>query len=291
MAKLEQGILGPFRGKVGTVVGYLWRGRHVVRAYRKEINYPNTEKQQAERQWFVEMVRFAATARQALLLGLREKASQWQMTECNAFVKLNKDCFDRDAERGIPTDYEHIIVSEGPAAPVRFTSASIDANGVLRVEYEKNSAMSRAKASDGVYIYIYNTAKREGLLSHPAERRRGHMELLLPDGWNALNTRLWGFTVDTEGRASTSAFIAWADGDGNDGSAGGPKNVGGRSLYLEEEAFKVLALRVMDGDGVVDGVGQLADDADAAAGIHGGGEDHGLEVVAADGLAAAEGHQ
>ena len=66
MAKLEQGILGPFRGKVGTVVGYLWRGRHVVRGYRREINYPNTENQQAERDWFVSMVRFAATARQAL---------------------------------------------------------------------------------------------------------------------------------------------------------------------------------------------------------------------------------
>ena len=86
MAKLEQGILGPFRGKVGTVVGYLWRGRHVVRAYRREVNYPNTDRQQAERAWFVEMVRFAATARQALLLGLRERASAWQMTEGNAFV-------------------------------------------------------------------------------------------------------------------------------------------------------------------------------------------------------------
>ena len=76
MAKLEQGILGPFRGKVGTVVGYLWRGRQVVRAYRREINYPNTASQQAEREWFVGMVRFASTARQALLLGLREKAEQ-----------------------------------------------------------------------------------------------------------------------------------------------------------------------------------------------------------------------
>ena len=95
MAKLEQGILGPFRGKVGTVVGYLWRGRHVVRGYRREINYPNTENQQAERDWFVSMVRFAATARQALLLGLRQRAARDQMTEGNAFVKMNKHCFGR----------------------------------------------------------------------------------------------------------------------------------------------------------------------------------------------------
>ena len=336
MAKLEQGILGPFRGKVGTVVGYLWRGRHVVRAYRREVNYPNTDRQQAERAWFVEMVRFAATARQALLLGLRERAAAWQMTEGNAFVKMNKDCFGRthalvaacggatpsnlegelkclqsnsspslegeqkslqpnsspklgevpegrrsvlqdggeygskatrprpsgtpsslegelkcrdaacrvrnapanipdcnapagipdrkaaagnpgrgaiaDAARCVPTEYERIRISEGAAAPVRFAAAEISDDGILRVDFEKNSGMSRAKGSDHVYIYIYNTDTREGLLSHPAERRSGRLQMQLPDGWNELNTKMWGFVVDREGRASQSAFVPLTEG-------------------------------------------------------------------------------
>ena len=298
MAKLEQGILGPFRGKVGTVVGYLWRGRHVVRGYRREINYPNTENQQAERDWFVSMVRFAATARQALLLGLRERAARDQMTEGNAFVKMNKHCFGRthapvaacggatpsslegelkclqsnsspklgevpegrrsvlqdgggygskatrprpsgtpsslegelkcrdaacrvrnaptgipnssviaDAARCVPTEYERIRISEGAAAPVRFAAAEIGDSGILRVDFEKNSGMSRAKGSDRVYLYIYNTDSKEGLLSHPAERRSGRLQVQLPDGWNHLNIKLWGFVVDKEGRASRSAFV------------------------------------------------------------------------------------
>jgi len=375
MAKLEQGILGPFRGKVGTVVGYLWRGRHVVRGYRREINYPNTENQQAERDWFVSMVRFAATAQQALLLGLRERAARDQMTEGNAFVKMNKHCFLRthapvaacggatpsslegelkclqsnsspklgevpegrrsvlqdggeygskatrprpsgtpsslegvlkclqpnsspklgevpegrrsvlqdggeygskatrprpsgtpsslegelkcrdaacrvrqapagipnckapadvpgrgavadtpdrgavadipergaiaDAARCVPTEYERIRISEGAAAPVRFADAEIGDSGILRVDFEKNSGMSRAKGSDRVYIYIYNTESKEGLLSAPAERRSGRLQMQLPDGWNELNTKMWGFVVDKEGRASNSAYIAY----------------------------------------------------------------------------------
>ena len=270
MAKLHQGILGAFSGKVGTVVGYLWRGRQVVRAYRKEINYPNTESQRLEREWFVSMVRFAATARQALLLGLRERAARDQMTEGNAFVKMNKHCFGRthapvaacggatpsnlegelkcrdaacrvrnapasipghgaaagipdrsavagipergavaDAARCVPTEYERIRISEGAAAPVRFAAAEISDCGVLRVDFEKNSGMSRAKGSDRVYIYIYNTDTREGLLSAPAERRSGRLQMQLPDGWNELNTKMWGFTVDKEGRASNSAYIAY----------------------------------------------------------------------------------
>ena len=236
MAKIEQGILGPFRGKVGTVVGYLWRGKHVVRAYRREINYPNTERQQAERDWFVSMVRFAATARQALLLGMREKAAQWQMTEGNAFVKMNKHHFGRDAAcrvrnapasipgrgaiadisgrsaiadaaRCVPTEYERIRIAEGSAAPVRFCGARVDEVGVLKVDFEKNSGMSRAKASDRVYVYVYNIDTREGLLSAAAQRRQGSLQLQLPDGWNHHNIKLWGFVVDSEGRASHSAFI------------------------------------------------------------------------------------
>ena len=232
MAKLMMGILGPFTGKVGTVVGYLWRGRPVVRAYRREINYPNTASQQAEREWFVGMVRFAATARQALLLGLREKAAAWQMTEGNAFVKMNKHCFGRDtacrvrnasadmsdrgavadAARCVPTEYERIRISEGPAAPVRFTSANIGAEGVLHVDFEKNGGMTRAKGSDRVYVYVYNMDTREGLLSHSAARRDGRLQMQLPDGWNELNVRMWGFVVDAEGRSSTSQYVAIEEG-------------------------------------------------------------------------------
>ena len=262
MAKLEQGILGPFRGKVGTVVGYLWRGRQVVRAYRREINYPNTERQQAEREWFVGMVRFAATARQALLLGLRERAARDVMTEGNAVVKMNKSCFGRDAARRVRSgmaplrpaatspcegeerkntisnqkyttsnqtytpsdcsplqgelpegvrggiDYERIRIAEGSAAPVRFTTASVDENNVMHVDFEKNSGMTRAKGSDSVYIYVYNIDTCEGLLSAAAERRWGHLEMQLPEGWNVLNVRLWGFVVDGEGRASASQYVA-----------------------------------------------------------------------------------
>ncbi len=272
MAKLEQGILGPFRGKVGTVVGYLWRGKHVVRAYRKEINYPNTERQQAEREWFVGMVRFAATARQALLLGLRERAERDVMTEGNVFVRMNKGCFGRGAERGVRSgmaplrpaatspcegeerentvsnqryttsyqeyatsnqaytpsgcspcggelpegvrggiDYERIRIAEGAAAPVRFVRAGVDENNVLHVDFERNSGMSRAKGGDKVYVYVYNIDTREGLLSHPAERRRGHLAMQLPEGWNELNIRMWGFVVDGEGRASGSQYVAVAE--------------------------------------------------------------------------------
>ncbi len=116
-----------------------------------------------------------------------------------------------DAARCVPTEYERIRISEGSAAPVRFTAAEISDRGILRVDFEKNSGMSRAKGSDRVYVYVYNSDTREGLLSHPAERRHGKLQMQLPDGWTEQNTKLWGFVVDSGGHASMSTYIKITD--------------------------------------------------------------------------------
>ena len=131
------------------------------------------------------------------------------ISDRGAVADISEHDLIADAARCVPTAYERIRISEGAAAPVRFADAEISDDGVLRVDFEKNSSMSRAKGSDRVYIYIYNTDTREGLLSAPAERRSGRLQMQLPDGWNHLNTRMWGFTVDREGRASNSAYIAY----------------------------------------------------------------------------------
>ena len=81
MSLVYNGYMGPVIGRLGPVVGYLWRGRPVFRAYVRHIHYPNTQQQQAERQWFVAMVRFAAEARSALLQGMNEPALRQGMTE------------------------------------------------------------------------------------------------------------------------------------------------------------------------------------------------------------------
>lgn len=250
MAKLEQGILGPFRGKVGTVVGYLWRGRQVVRSYRGEIHYPNTENQQLERSWFVSMVRFAATARGALLLGLRECAAELQMTEGNAFVKQNKRHFSLSGA----VDYRHLVLATGAAAPVRFTAGAIDAEGILQVRFERNGGMSRAKGSDRVYLFVYHTTTGQGLLSAAAERRSGRVAMQLPEGWTEPEVNVWGFVVDGEGRASRSTYIAMEvpteteniekQTDANAPSTSTPTSLPAPAAEKEEAAYYFMRARV-----------------------------------------------
>lgn len=49
MAVYRNGIMGPFNGKVGTVVGYMWNGKCCMRAYNRNVKNPGTEAQQEHR--------------------------------------------------------------------------------------------------------------------------------------------------------------------------------------------------------------------------------------------------
>ena len=263
MAKSYQGYMGPIIGKLGPSVGYLWRGRPVLRAYRADIRYPNTPHQQRERDWFVGMVRMAAAMRPALLLGLRDLSLDLGMTEGNLFVKRNKRCFALDGA----VDYQHLALAAGPAANVAWQGAAVDADGVLEASYQPCEAGRGGRADDCVYLYIYNATLGEGILAQAAERRQKRLHLCLPDGWQSADLHLYGFTLDRMNRASNTAYV----------------NVR-RSEDLQQQPLEVLPLGVMDGDGMVHGMGQLPDDAHLATGVHGGGEDHRLEVVPRDGL-------
>ncbi len=113
-----------------------------------------------------------------------------------------------DAARCVPTEYERIRISEGSAAPVLFREANISNDGILRVDFEKNTQLYRASPDDRVYVYAYCPALEEGFLTAPTTRKTKHLRAALPDHWRGQEVKLWGFVVDREGRASNSAYIA-----------------------------------------------------------------------------------
>lgn len=206
MAIYYPGPLGPYSGKVGDVVGYSWKNRYCVRAYQPKINYPNTELQQKQRDWFISMVRFASQATTALKLGLHQASLHARMTEGNYFVLHNKQHFHRD--NGIMSvDYKHLCIATGPAADVYFKAPHFEPDETVTVEFEKNSMSLRASGDDKVYVYIYTPSLGKGILSAPVARKAKRLQMRLPETWAGLEVHLYGFVVDKEGRPSDSTYI------------------------------------------------------------------------------------
>ncbi|MGX8712677.1 MAG: DUF6266 family protein, partial [bacterium] len=90
MATYKNGIMGPFNGKVGTVVGYMWNGKYCMRAYNRNVKNPRTEAQMEHRRMFKQEVQLAAKMRWAVGTTMREAAREAGLTAYNLFVKVNQ---------------------------------------------------------------------------------------------------------------------------------------------------------------------------------------------------------
>ena len=227
MAKQTDGIHGGYRGRVGNVVGYMWRGQWCVRTKPRDFHDAKTEKQLEQRALFKASVTFAGSLKEILREGLHLPALKMHKTECNYFLMINKGCFAMSDEE-LMVDYEHLRVSEGPVAPVAFSVVSDQCSvfseatqygrvsqlntkhltlNTITIAFEKNPEHRNCNSSDKVYVAALCPTRGEALLSLPVYRRTKSITVELPEAWNGEEVQLYGFVQDNAGRCSESVYI------------------------------------------------------------------------------------
>lgn len=205
MARQIEGINGGFAGKVGTVIGYQWRGRWCMRSYPRKINDRRSAAQIEQRNWFIEAVRFASRLVEVLRVGLRQPSTALHMTEGNLFVRLNTPLFGM-AEGRLQVDYEHLVLSDGGAAPVGFGPMSARDREV-EVDFSFNPARMVCDGSDKVYLVAIGADNQEAELGIPTYRRKGHVGIDLPSWWGPQEVHLYGMVQTHEGVTSPTQYI------------------------------------------------------------------------------------
>lgn len=244
MAKQTAGILGGFNGTVGPVIGYQWRGRWCMRARPRTVHNPRTEAQQAHRMQFRDMVQLASRLTAALRYGMRQASLEQGLTEGNLFVRMNKGCF---SAQGVA--YHRLLLSSGPLAPVAFSPAQVDEQGVLRVEFEKNPLRVRADNEDRVVVAAYCPELKQLVMGAPVERKTRRVALALPDEWAGREFHVWGFVTDYQQRASECQYIFLADADEEE------ENMNTEIVDYEKDNSVVFCRDSMDGGMEPTGIG------------------------------------
>ena len=206
MAKLLEGILGGFSGKVGQVVGIQWKGRSCMRSYVARISDRRSPLQLEQRSRFTAMIRMAQQSMYAIRLGFKQKADEHRVTEGNWFSHRNTGAF-RVVDGAVVVDYERIAVAEGTLAGVTFHVPEFDAEDRLRVAFDDDRNLAGTSRRDSVYVYAYCPALGQGLLLPPAERQSEVIECSLPITWHGSDIHLYGFTVGKKGGVSHSMYL------------------------------------------------------------------------------------
>jgi hypothetical protein len=152
MATIKQGILGGFRGKVGSVVGSNFKGIATMRSMPLSVANPRTAAQVGNR------TRFKSVATFADGVGLANIQTYWnrfavKMSGYNLFTSVNKNIFSTEGT----FDETKVIISDGTIAPPTAPSASYD-TGTSMLAYTMSYAISGDRlASDKTIAVIVNT--------------------------------------------------------------------------------------------------------------------------------------
>lgn len=208
MAITEHGLLGPFRGRVGAVVGYVCNGRMIVRSAPASIRNPRTAEQQRGRGIFAAASSLARGMRAALNVGLQGMARKSHISARNLFISLNRHCINLvDGEPEV--DYSRVRVAEGSLRGVHFGTVQRRGERRLTVTFDPWDEVSDGEgcAMDYVYLYAYAPQHGEGVLSTPAQRYEGGVELTLPPLFDGEEVQLYGFVWDREDNASASVWL------------------------------------------------------------------------------------
>lgn len=156
MAVYKQGILGPFSGKVGTVVGASWRGMPYIRSLATKVANPKTPAQLDVRNRLSETSKalrpFIDTIRHGFVAA--GVAAGWPQA-----VKVNRELTLKGDDDLYHLKPEDIILSQGAAD---FQASASYASGSLSLEWSSPSSTDELYDAR-VYLAVFNEANSKAV--------------------------------------------------------------------------------------------------------------------------------
>ena len=163
MGKIKQGILGGFKGKVGTVIGASWNGIAYMRGLPQSVRNPKTAAQEAQRAFFREVQDLAGqlTVEQQLFLF---PTSPSGMTRRNALVKQFAEDPVITADSKSVNLAELTTIGNAPTADlpdVTVSADNVEGSDVLKMQWDTDNDWRNAHADEYPTIFVANVTKKK----------------------------------------------------------------------------------------------------------------------------------
>ena len=206
MGTIKKGILGGFSGKVGTVVGSSWKGIAYMRSLPQKVKNPRTEGQMSQRTKFA----LALTLLQPMTAFLRTgwKLYAHKQSPFNAAMSYTL----ANAIIGTYPDYDidlsKVLVSRGALPTATNTFVSFD-DGKVEFQWEDNSGVNSAKATDKALIAIVNLAKGEAITDTAGAIRPDCVQnVAVPAEWSGDEVHAYmGFISENGKEVANSVYL------------------------------------------------------------------------------------
>ena len=214
----EQLSLYKYSGKLDNTVGNRWKANRAITKFWA----PRKKKSVSEMPDYMQrqVCKFSALASLAVAFtpviaeGLKTYAKGGRISVNNAFSKLNKVAISAEFGTGGYTarvDWSKLVLTQGRLPMVLFSQADFSTPQTVKVSFGSASGVYGASEDDKVYVAVYCPTVGGIVVSRPVTRDAGELRVTLPDDWNGLEVKVWGWAVggDVEnmGRYSETTFL------------------------------------------------------------------------------------
>ena len=151
MARLDQGLLGGYSGKLGTTVGATWKGINVVRTYQPNVANPNTKLQRDHRYKFREIAQLGSFFLASMVKPFWDKGAK-RMSGYNAFVSINA----RAMADSLQFDPMKFVIGNGQMGHPNYEIALVEESNRLDIGWEKDEQVLYGQSTDELYVVVFN---------------------------------------------------------------------------------------------------------------------------------------
>jgi hypothetical protein len=207
MARLTNGIFGPFTGKIGGVVGSSWRGMPILKTAPKETTKKPSPAQLLQRAKFS----FAMAFLYPIKPFLAERFGKIEGSKSPFDLALSYHLKETILVEGdmLLMNYPKVCISKGHLRGLEVISATINPETTLTLQWTNNSNQSFASPGDMLTVALYVPSNAAFFFfENCALRQDTVVQLTLPE--EAANTEIhsWGtFVSFTGSRAATSTYF------------------------------------------------------------------------------------
>lgn len=207
MGTYNKGILGPFSGKVGPVVGASWRGKEIMRSLPKNNHRLPTVLQAQQR------LKFSTTL--SFLNPLYPILSRYYGKNTGEQTRLNRATSYMMKEALVYNDpfydilYNRVQIAKGDLQGVEAGVVTSTIANTLTFTWTDNSGQGEALATDKLVVAAYNLENNIMLYSLAVSNRSvGTGAMVVPSYLSGLKVEVWAtFASADEKKNATSVYL------------------------------------------------------------------------------------
>ncbi|HLN52520.1 MAG TPA: DUF6266 family protein [Lentimicrobium sp.] len=197
MGKLINGIHGPFKGRVGNVIGTFWKGMSVMKVNPANHTDANTGMQQQQRARIKLLSVFMKEFKSLYTLGFT--AVDPKTTAFNNAVKYNFEEIIEGVYPDLNINLSKIRLSIGKLQHVKNPAVMKASDHAVMVSWTDNTNNDNAFANDRLHLCAINAETLEVHIHlTPPARSAGTCLLALPSTWHCNEVFVIGFMAKEE---------------------------------------------------------------------------------------------